>query len=444
MSSAEIDTSAAYIGPDVGTAAEINQSVRSTHRWVLFGTVLGSVIEWYDFFIYATAAALVFGKLFFPNFDPTAGTLASFGTFAVGMLARPIGAVIFGHFGDRIGRKSVLMFTMLMMGLPTLAIGLIPTYQTIGVWAAIGLVVFRLLQGIALGGEWGGAILMAVEHAPKQKKSFFGSMPQIGSPAGLLLATAVFALVSQLPEEAFLSWGWRLPFLVSVILIALSIFVRMRLPESPEFLRVEASEKKVAVPIAAIMSRHLRPFILTVGVKLGEVALFYMVSVFVLSYVTTKLGVPRQTALNCLMIAAGLACVTMPIFGTLADRLGRRTVVATGGIYIALFAFPMFWMVDSRDPLLLLVAVTGALAVGHPFIFGPQPGLIAAQFPAEVRYSGISLGVQVAGAIGGGLAPIVAASVLARTGNTSLIALYLAGMGLVSAFSAMLMRPAED
>jgi MHS family shikimate/dehydroshikimate transporter-like MFS transporter len=208
---------------------------------VLFATVLGSIIEWYDFFIYGTAAALVFGKLFFPNFDATAGMLAAFGTFAVGMFARPIGAVIFGHFGDRIGRKSVLTFTMLMMGLPTIGIGLIPTYQTIGVWAAIGLVLFRLLQGIALGGEWGGAVLTAVEHAPKSKKALFGSMPQIGSPAGLLLATAVYAVVSQMPDEAFLSWGWRLPFLVSVMLIALSIFVRLRLPESPDFLRMETA-----------------------------------------------------------------------------------------------------------------------------------------------------------------------------------------------------------
>jgi MFS transporter, MHS family, shikimate and dehydroshikimate transport protein len=442
MSTAEFDTSASYVESNVRFGSDIKCNPQSTYRWILFATVLGSVIEWYDFFIYATAAALVFGKLFFPNFDPTAGTLASFGTFAVGMFARPIGAVIFGHFGDRIGRKSVLMFTMLMMGLPTIAIGLIPTYQTIGVWAAIGLVMFRLLQGVALGGEWGGAILMAVEHAPKAKKSFFGSMPQIGSPAGLLLATVVFALVSRLSDAAFLSWGWRLPFLVSVMLIALSIFVRMRLPESPEFLRIEAAKKKVAIPFATIVSRYFRSFLLTVGVKLGEVALFYMVSVFILSYATNKLNVPRQTTLNCLMIAAGLACVTMPIFGMLADRLGRRAVVATGGFYIALFAFPMFWMVDSRDPILLLIAVTGALAIGHPFIFGPQPGLVAAQFPAEVRYSGISLGVQVAGAIGGGLAPIVAAGVLATTGNTHLIALYLACMGLVSAVSAMLMRPA--
>jgi MFS transporter, MHS family, shikimate and dehydroshikimate transport protein len=444
MSITAVDTSASCIGPTVGIGSDIGEHARSIHRWVLFATVLGSVIEWYDFFIYATAAALVFGKLFFPNFDPAAGTLASFGTFAVGMFARPIGAIVFGHFGDRIGRKSMLMFTMLMMGLPTIAIGLIPTYQTIGVWAAIGLVVFRLVQGIALGGEWGGGVLMAVEHAPNTKKALFGSMPQIGSPAGLLLATVVFAMVSQLPEDSFLSWGWRLPFLVSVLLIVLSIVVRMRLPESPEFLRVEAARKKVAVPLGMILSRHLRSFLLTVGVKLGEVTLFYMVTVFVLSYVTSKLNMPKQTALNCLMIGAGLACVTMPIFGTFADRLGRRTIVAVGGLYIALFAFPMFWMVDTREPLLLLVAVTGALAIGHPFIFGPQPGLIATQFPAEVRYSGISLGVQVAGAIGGGLAPIVATTVLESTGGTSMIALYLATMGVVSAVSAMLMRPALE
>ncbi len=285
---------------------------------------------------------------------------------------------------------------------------------------------------------------MAVEHAPNTKKALFGSLPQSGSPAGLLLATAVFALVSRLPDATFLSWGWRLPFLVSVLLIAVSILVRIRLPESPEFLRVEVTKKKVAVPLAIVVSSHLRSLLLTVGVKLGEVALFYIVTVFVLSYATNKLNVPKQTALNCLMIGAGLACVAMPIFGSLADRFGRRTVVTIGGFYIALFAIPMFWMVDTANPILLLVAIIGALAIGHPFIFGPQPGLVAAQFPPEVRYSGASLGVQVAGAIGGGIAPIVAASVLASTGSTYLIALYLVSMGLLSAISAMLMRPADD
>jgi MFS transporter, MHS family, shikimate and dehydroshikimate transport protein len=330
---------------------------------------------------------------------------------------------------------------MLLMGLPTIAIGLLPTYATIGVWAPIGLVTFRLLQGIALGGEWGGAILMAVEHAPQTRKSFFGSMPQIGSPAGLLLATAVFALVGQLPDQVFASWGWRLPFLVSVMLIVLSIFVRMRLPESPDFVQIEASDRKVAIPVGRILSNYLRSFVLTVGVKLGEVTLFYMTTVFILSYATSHIGISRQTTLSCLMTGAALACVMMPIFGDLADRFGHRKIVAIGGLYIALFAIPMFWFVDAKSPLSLMVAVVGALAIGHPFIFGPQPGLVSAQFPPEVRYSGISLGIQVAGAIGGGLAPIVATTVLASTGGTFNIALYLAAMGLLSAISALLMKP---
>jgi MFS transporter, MHS family, shikimate and dehydroshikimate transport protein len=422
-----------------GAATEA--SALSIRRRVLFATVLGSVIEWYDFFIYATASALIFSQLFFPNYDPTAGTLASFATFAVGMFARPLGALIFGHFGDRVGRKSMLTLTMLLMGLPTIAIGLLPTYASIGVWAPVGLVTFRLLQGIALGGEWGGGILMAIEHAPEQSKSLFGSMPQIGSPAGLLLAAAVFAVVSQLPEPIFIAWGWRLPFLVSVMLIALCVFVRTRLPESPEFVRVEANDKKVTLPAGRIFSNYFRSFVLTVGVKLGEVALFYMTTVFVLSYATSNLGVSRQTTLNCLMVAAGLGCLMMPIFGTLADRFGHRRVVGIGGLYIAAFSFPMFWLVDSRSPMLLLVAAIGALSIGFPSIFGPQPGLVSAQFPAEVRYSGISLGIQVAGAIGGGLAPIVATTVLASTGSTFYIALYLAAMGFLSGISALLMKP---
>jgi MHS family shikimate/dehydroshikimate transporter-like MFS transporter len=419
------------------------QTPGTARAWIVAATVIGTTIEWYDFFIYGTAAALVFNKIFFPSFDAAAGTIAAFATFAIGLLARPFGGIVFGHFGDRFGRKSTLMVSLLLMGIPTMLIGLVPAYESIGLWAAAILVTLRLLQGFALGGEWGGAVLMAVEHAPKARRVLFGALPQAGAPAGLLLASLTFALVSHMHEASFLAWGWRLPFLLSIVLVAVGVLVRWKVAESPAFITVLRAGKKVDLPGVEVVRRYWRRLLLTIGAKLGEVTLFYLVTVFTLSYATTKLGIPRQQALNAIMIAAGLACGTIPLFGLLGDRFGQRRVFALGALYLALFAVPMFWMIDSRDPTLFFLAVIGALSIGHPSMYAPEPSLFAAQFPPEIRYSGVSLGFQVAAAIGGGLAPILATLLLARFGTSLPIAAYLVGLGLLAAFCAESMQPVQ-
>ncbi len=409
--------------------------------WIVAATVIGTTIEWYDFFIYGTAAALVFNKIIFPTFDPVAGTMAAFATFAIGLIVRPFGGIVFGHFGDRVGRKTTLMISLLLMGIPTTLIGLVPTYSSIGLWSAAILVTLRVLQGFALGGEWGGAVLMAVEHAPKAQRAFYGALPQAGIAAGLLLSSVAFAVVSHMSEASFLSWGWRLPFLLSVVLVVVGVLARWKVAESPAFLAVEHAGQKVALPGVTVVKHYWRALLLAIGAKLGEVTLFYLATVFTLSYATTTLGMPRQQVLNAIMIAAALACVTIPLFGVVGDRFGQRRVFAFGAIFLAVFAVPMFWMMDSRDPALFLLAVIGALAICQPSMYALLPSLFAAQFPAEIRCSGVSLCFQIAAAIGSGVAPIVATLLLVRFGTTLPIAAYLVGLGLLAAICAASMQP---
>jgi MFS family permease len=335
------------------------------------------------------------------------------------------------------------MVSLLLMGIPTTLVGLVPTYDSIGLWSAAILVTLRLLQGLALGGEWGGAVLMAVEHAPQAQRALFGAMPQAGAPAGLLISTLVFALVGGMPEARFLAWGWRLPFLMSFILVAVGVVVRMKVAESPAFVRVLRTGKKADLPVVNVLKRHWHTLLLGIGAKLGEVTLFYIVTVFLLSYATTTVGVPRQQVLNAMMIAAALACGTIPLFGVLGDRFGQRRVFALGGLYLALFSIPMFWMIDSGDPILFLLAVVGALSIAHPSMFGTEPGLFAAQFPAEIRYSGVSVCFQAAAAIGGGLAPIIATLLLARSGTDLSIGIYLVGLAVLAAICGLSLAPGD-
>jgi MFS transporter, MHS family, shikimate and dehydroshikimate transport protein len=297
---------------------------------------LGSVIEGFDFIAYGTAAALVFSKQFFPTLDPTSATLASYGAFATGLFARPLGAILFGHFGDRIGRKSMLTLSLFLMGFSTIAIGLIPNYAAVGAWSAVLLVALRILQGIALGGEMGGAVLMAVEHAPAARAGFFGSLPQVGPSIGLLLSTSAFSFLSRLPEQDFQSWGWRVPFLASVTLVVLGFFVRRSVGESPAFKTAETNHERARVPLWHLLARHKKSLLLAIGAKLPEVTLYYVLTVFLVSYASTRLGFDRGSVLRAVMLGAAVQIVTLPLFGWLADRIGVRRFYLFGAIAMAL------------------------------------------------------------------------------------------------------------
>ncbi|CUJ25943.1 MFS transporter [Achromobacter xylosoxidans] len=416
---------------------------RSRRDYVTAGlaSMMGTTIEWYDFFLYGTAAALIFNKIFFPSFDPLTGTLAAFATYSVGFFARPLGGVIFGHYGDRIGRKSMLLITLLLMGVPTILIGLIPSYEQIGYWAAVLLVLMRFLQGIAVGGEWGGAVLMAVEHAPQGKKGFFGSLPQAGVAPGLILSSLAMGAVAGLPEQDMLSWGWRLPFLASVVLLAVGWFIRVKVAESPDFEQMRDKGAKVEVPVAAVLRHHRRALWTVVGARLAEVTWFYTVVTFSLAYATGTLGIPRAVMLDATIWGAALALFTMPLFGMLGDRIGHKWVFMAGAVGILACAPLFFQLLATGQTGWIIVAVCLAVGLVYACLYGPEGTLFSSQFPAEVRYTGISLAVQVSGAIGGGLAPIVATWLLARAGgDPKYVVWYLSALGVVAVFSAWLMR----
>src|ERR1700716_1093577 len=308
----------------ITATAPIATLERSKMNSVVFASCIGTIIEWYDFLIYATAAALVFNKAFFPTFDPLAGTLAALGPYAVGFLARPLGGALFGHFGDRLGRKSMLVLTLFIMGLSTFCIGLLPTYASIGVFAPILLILLRVIQGIGLGGEWGGASLMVLEHAPADKRGFYGSFVQIGFPIGLVLATLIFALATKLPEADFQAWGWRIPFLASIVLLALGTFIRSRIPETPVFERIKATDSFSKNPVDEVVGKNFKTFLIAVGLKLSEVSWVYMLTVFVVVYATTKLALPKQLLLDAVMYAALFELITLPTSGWLAAKIGGR------------------------------------------------------------------------------------------------------------------------
>ena len=406
---------------------------------VAAASFIGTAIEWYDFFLYGTAAALIFNKLFFPTFDPLSGTLAAFGTYAVGFVARPLGGIIFGHYGDRIGRKTMLSLTLLLMGIATFCIGLLPTYETLGAWAPLLLILLRILQGFGVGGEWGGAVLMAVEHAPVGRRGFYGSWPQVGVPAGLLLSTSVFSVVSTLPEEQLLSWGWRVPFLLSLLLVGVGVFIRLRISETPAFNRVQETGVVVSIPLLAALRSHPRNILLAMGARLAENGVFYIYSVFVLVYVTEQLKLPRSTALNGVLLATAGELISIPAFGALSDRIGRRPVYMGGAAFSALFAFPFFWLIDTQHSTLVWLAIVLGLAVGHGAMYGPQASFFAELFGARVRYSGASLGYQLASVFAGGLSPLIATSLLQWShGKPWPIAIYMIVMALTTLIAVYL------
>jgi metabolite-proton symporter len=425
----------------VTESATVRHAPRSEAAKVAFASAIGTTVEWYDFFIYGTAAALVFNHQFFPTEDPLMGTLAAFATFGVGFFARPVGGVVFGHFGDRVGRKSMLVLSLLIMGFATFLIGFLPSYQQIGPWAPALLVVLRLLQGFGVGGEWGGAVLMAVEHSPSGRRGFFGAWPQVGVPAGLLLATGVFTVFSGLPEDAFQSWGWRVPFLLSIVLVIVGLFIRLKVLESPVFMELQRDKREARMPIVEVIREQPRTVLVAMGLRVAENGAFNVFSVFVLTYITEQLGLSRSIALTGVLIASAFEIVTIPAFAALSDRFGRRPVYLAGALVSLAFAFPFFWLLDTGSPTLIILAIVIALAVGHAAMYGPQAAFFSELFDTRVRYSGASLGYQLASVFAGGLSPFIATALLAwQDGDPWAVAAYMTGMALITLVAAWVAR----
>jgi MFS family permease len=409
-------------------------------RKALLSSYAGSVIEWYSFILYGTASALVFGKLFFPNAGQVVGTIAALATFGIGEVSRPIGGVIFGHFGDRIGRKSVLMTTMVLMGIGTFAIGLLPTYGQIGVAAPFMLAALRFVQGLAVGGEWGSAALMAIEHAPSDRRGLWGSIAQLGSSSALLLSTPIFALFAALPEAQFMSWGWRVPFLLSILLAGVGVFIRNRTLETPIFAADQREHgRSNRLPIAEVFSRSRKRVLLAIGLTFGPLGAQMILVVWVTSY-AKQIGYSRSVTLTALMLVAVAQLIAVPLFGLITDRIGRRPIYLTGSILLAVNAFSMMWLVNTGvDGLLILGMFMGSFING--MLFGQSAALLAELFPTGSRATGVSVSYQTASVTGSGFGPLIAASLLAAAGgatSTWLVSSFISLICLVAAGCALI------
>lgn len=419
------------------TSAE--QQPRSNIVKVVGASMAGTTVEWYDFFLFGVAAALVFPAVFFPDSDPVAGTLLSLGTFAVGFIARPVGGLVFGHYGDRIGRKKLLVISLLMMGLATFAIGLIPGYATIGIAAPILLVLLRVVQGFALGGEWGGAVLIVSEHGAPKNRGFWASWPQAGAPAGQLLAQAVLVIMAAvLSEEAFLSWGWRIAFLLSAVLVLIGLYVRLSVEESPMFRAAQARAEARAVagakdemPILDVIRLYPREVFTAMGARFAENVSYYIFTIVIATYVTQQLDLSRSFVLGAVLIGAAVHLVTIPMWGALSDRIGRKPVYLFGAAGVGIWAFAFIALVDTANFTLTVIAVIGGLLF-HGAMYGPQAAFLSELFGTKVRYSGVSIGYQLASIFAGGLAPLIAVALLDATGSGYSIAVYVALSGLLT------------
>ncbi|WP_327256465.1 MFS transporter [Streptomyces sp. NBC_01244] len=414
---------------------------------IISASLVGTTIEWYDFFLYGSAAALVFNKLFFPSSEPLVGTLLAFLTYAIGFAARPLGGMVFGHYGDRIGRKKLLVLSLLMMGGATFAMGLLPTHASIGVGAPVLLTVLRLIQGFALGGEWGGAVLLVSEHGDDKNRGFWASWPQAGAPGGNLLATGVLALLAAVQsDEAFLAWGWRIPFLLSGLLVVIGLWIRVSVSESPVFLEAQAKAAEQAaagikeeLPVAEVFRTNWRGVLTAIGTRLGENISYYILTAFLLVYVTTHLGLSKSNGLNAVLIGSAVHFVTIPAWGALSDRIGRRPVTLIGSLGMIGWAFAFFAMLDTKS----FPAIAGAVTIGllfHGAMYGPQAAFISEMFDTKVRYSGASMGSQLASIIGGALAPIIAVELLKDYDSSLPISLYLATAMLITTLTVLVAK----
>jgi MFS family permease len=419
--------------------ANLTALEKNHRRRAVFASTVGTTIEWYDFFLYGTAAALVFPALFFPNETPFTGILLSFGVQFVGFASRPIGAAIFGHFGDRVGRKGTLITTLLLMGIATMLIGLLPTYSRIGIAAPILLTLLRVAQGIGVGGEWGGSVLLSMEWGSRRRRGLMASWPQMGVPLGLILSTGAIKLTTKFTGAGFDTWAWRLPFLFSVVLIGIGLYVRLRVLESPEFTSVRKEEKVVKQPLLQVITTQPREVLTSAFVRLSEQAPFYIFITFVLTYGTEKLKFEKGDLLNDVLIAATVGLVCVPLFGLLSDIIGRRTMYGIGIVCMGLFAFPYYGLLNTQRSGMVMLAIVLSL-VFHAMQYGPQAALISENFGTNVRYSGAGLGYQMASVIAGGPAPLIAAKILEKTNSSIGISWYILGCAVV-AMAALLLMP---
>jgi MFS family permease len=424
--------------PQAGTIDEREQR-RQLRRAVLAGAI-GTAIEWYDFFLYSTITGLVFARLYFPRADPFVGTLEAFGVYAVGFLARPIGAAIFGHYGDRIGRKAALIATLLLMGSATFLVALVPGYDHIGIWGAIILTFLRFVQGIGVGGEWGGSVLLSMEWAQSnQHRGFIASWPQFGVPAGLFLANLAVLAVSAASGDQFLTWGWRVPFLFSIVLIAVGLYIRLGILETPVFVRLVAERRIERAPVLAVLRQHPREIILTALCRMAEQAPFYLFTAFVFAYGTGVLHLNRDFLLMAVLGAAMLSFVSIPLFGHLSDRIGRKRVYMMGAALTGVYGFVYFALLDTKIAALVAVAIVLSL-VPHDIMYGPQAALIAESFPGRLRYSGASLGYQLSSLIAGGPAPLIASSLVGRYRSATPIAIFILACAIVSLIATAMLK----
>lgn len=417
----------------------------STMRRIVTASVLGNALEWYDFFLYGTAAALIFGPLFFPaGTDPIVGTLGAFAGFAVGFVARPLGGLIFGHFGDKHGRKNALVITLSMMGAATFLMGLLPTFEQVGYLAPISLVILRVVQGIASGGEWGGGVLMLSENAPKGREGFYASWSQLGVAGGFVLSAGAFYLVQMLPQEDFLSWGWRIPFLTSIVIFGVGVYIRRRLPESRAFEQDKGKAPRTQHPPALqVLREHPREVLQAMGLRVAENGGAYIFLSFSMAYAKFT-GLSTQVVLSGVMVAMIIEAFAILFWGWLSDRIGRRTVYAIGSVGLILFAFPFFWLLDSHEPTYVYLALVLGLPLSHGAMIGTQPALMGELFPTHVRYTGLAMGHEIASIFAGGFAPMIATALFAAYQSAWPVSVMLVLFGLITTLTLFSIRRDDD